>query len=56
MRVPQSYIQKVKIVAHVFQAIFVFVGLCITIAVMTKEGSTGGASKYYLALVSLCWR
>ena len=50
MRVPQSYIQKVKVVAHIFQAIFVFVGLCITIAVFTKEGETGGATKYYLAL------
>lgn len=52
MRIPQSYIQKCKVVAHVFQAIFIFVGLCITIAVFTKDGETGGATKYYLALVS----
>ncbi|OAK94830.1 hypothetical protein IQ06DRAFT_82607 [Phaeosphaeriaceae sp. SRC1lsM3a] len=50
MRIPQSYIQKCKVVAHTFQSIFIFVGLCITIAVFTKDGETGGASKYYLAL------
>jgi hypothetical protein len=52
MRIPQSYIQKCKVVGHVFQSIFIFVGLCITIAVFTKEGETGGATRYYLALVS----
>jgi hypothetical protein len=52
MRIPQSYIQKCKVVGHTFQSIFIFVGLCITIAVFTKEGETGGATRYYLALVS----
>lgn len=52
MRIPQSYIQKCKVVGHFFQGIFIFVGLCVTIAVFTKEGETGGATKYYLALVS----
>jgi hypothetical protein len=51
MRIPQSYIQKCKVVGHVFQTIFIFVGLCITIAVFTKDGETGGATRYYLALV-----
>jgi hypothetical protein len=51
MRIPQSYIQKCKVVAHIFQSIFIFVGLCVTISVFTKEGKTGGATKYYLALV-----
>jgi hypothetical protein len=51
MRIPQSYIQKCKVVGHVFQSIFIFVGLCITIAVFTKDGETGGATRYYLALV-----
>jgi hypothetical protein len=58
MRIPQSYIQKCKVVAHIFQTIFIFVGLCITIAVFTKDGETGGATRFYLALVSqstLCW-
>jgi hypothetical protein len=52
MRIPQSYIQKCKVVGHTFQTIFIFVGLCITIAVFTKDGETGGATRYYLALVS----
>lgn len=52
MRVPQSYIQKCKVVFHVFQALFIFVAGCITIAVFTK-GSTGGATKYYFALCFL---
>lgn len=52
MRIPQSYIQKCKVVAHVFQVIFVFVALCLTISVMTKKGETGGPTKYMLALVS----
>jgi hypothetical protein len=53
MRVPQSYIQKCKVVGHIFQSIFIFAGLCITIAVFTKDGDTAGATRYYLALVSL---
>jgi hypothetical protein len=52
MRIPQSYIQKCKVVGHTFQTIFIFVGLCITIAVFTKDGETGGATRFYLALVS----
>lgn len=53
MRVPQSYIQKCKVVAHVFQGIFVFVGGCITLAVLTKGGDNGGATKWYFALCFL---
>lgn len=53
MRIPQSYIQKCKTVAHVFQAIFIFIGGCITLAVFTKDGTTGGASKWYFALCFL---
>jgi hypothetical protein len=51
MRVPQSYVQKCKVVAHVFQVLFLFVGACIAIAVMTKDGETGGAVKFHFALV-----
>jgi hypothetical protein len=53
MRVPQSYIQKCKVVGHVFQALFIFVAGCITLAIMTKDGSTGGATKFFFALASL---
>jgi len=53
MRIPQSYIQKCKVVGHVFQALFIFSGLCMAIVVSAKGGATGGATKFYLALVSL---
>ncbi|KAL6706735.1 hypothetical protein ACN47E_005277 [Coniothyrium glycines] len=53
MRVPQSYIQKCKVVAHSFQALFVFIALCLTIAVMVKDGESGGATKYFLAMCFL---
>ncbi|KAF2824059.1 hypothetical protein CC86DRAFT_447621 [Ophiobolus disseminans] len=53
MRIPQSYIQKCKVVGHLFQGIFIFVGLCITITVFSKKGETGGATKFYLALCFL---
>ncbi|KAF2028461.1 hypothetical protein EK21DRAFT_26032, partial [Setomelanomma holmii] len=53
MRIPQSYIQKCKVVGHICQIIIIFVGLCITIAVFAKEGETGGATRYYLALCFL---
>ncbi|KAF1851153.1 uncharacterized protein K460DRAFT_272682 [Cucurbitaria berberidis CBS 394.84] len=50
MRIPQSYIQKCKATAHGFQAILVFIAACLTIAVMIKDGSTGGPTKFYLAM------
>ncbi|KAF1832770.1 hypothetical protein BDW02DRAFT_570677 [Decorospora gaudefroyi] len=53
MRIPQSYIQKCKVVAHTFQAIFVFVAACLTIAVMTKDGEIGGATRYFFAMCFL---
>lgn len=51
MRVPQSYIQKCKVVAHVFQILLIFIAGCLTLAVLTKGGDIGGATKYYIALV-----
>lgn len=53
MRVPQSYIQKCKVVAHVFQILLVFIAGCLTLAVITKDGGTGSATKYYIALCFL---
>ena len=52
MRIPQSYIQKVKVVGHVFQALLVFIALCLTISVIARAGPTGGATKFFIALVS----
>ncbi|USP78591.1 uncharacterized protein yc1106_05865 [Curvularia clavata] len=53
MRIPQSYIQKCKVVAHCFQAIFVFIAACLTITVMTKDGEIGGATRYFFAMCFL---
>lgn len=53
MRVPQSYIQKVKVVGHVLQTIFIFVAAIMMIAVYAKGGENGGATGYYLALCFL---
>jgi hypothetical protein len=53
MKVPQSYIQKCKTVAHVFQALLIFIAGCITISVLTKSGKNGGATSWYFALVRL---
>ncbi|EMD92614.1 hypothetical protein COCC4DRAFT_130661 [Bipolaris maydis ATCC 48331] len=53
MRIPQSYIQKCKVVAHCFQAVFVFVAACLTIAVMTKDGDIGGATRYFFVMCFL---
>ena len=53
MRIPQSYVQKCKIAAHIFQILFIFVTFCVAIAAMVKEGPTGGALNYMFALVRL---
>ncbi len=52
MRIPQSYIQKVKVAAHVFQGILVFVTGCLTISVLARSGPAGGGTKFTMALVS----
>ena len=51
MKLNTSYVQKCKTVAHVFQIILIFIAACITISVLTKGGETGGATKFYFALV-----
>jgi preprotein translocase subunit SecG len=51
MRIAQSDIQKFKIAAHIFQAILIFIALCLTISVMVKDGETGGATKFFFAMV-----
>jgi hypothetical protein len=51
MKLNTSYVQKCKTVAHIFQIILIFIAGCITIAVFTKGGETGGATRYYFALV-----
>ncbi|KAF2199285.1 hypothetical protein GQ43DRAFT_433537 [Delitschia confertaspora ATCC 74209] len=53
MRVPQSYVQKCKTAAHVFQGLFIFIAGCLTLAVLTKDGEIGGATRWYFALCFL---
>ena len=53
MRIPQSSIQKIKTVVHIAQAALIFIGGCLALAVLTKDGKTGGQVGYYFALVSI---
>ena len=53
MRISQSYIQKSKAGIHVAQALLIFIGGCLALAVLTKDGETGGQVGYYFGLVSI---
>lgn len=53
MRVPQTYIQKIKAGIHFAQAFLIFIGGCLALAVLTKDGDTGGQVGFYFALVRL---
>jgi hypothetical protein len=52
MRQEISGLQKVKSGIHTAQALLIFVIACITIAVFTGSGKTGGGSKWLFAVVS----
>jgi len=52
MRLPQDYLQKAKNAAHAVQALIIFLGWCLTIAIFTQDGSTDGRTRYFFALVS----
>lgn len=51
MRVNVSYVQRCKATAHVFQVVLTFIAGCLTLAVLTKQGDTGGATKFFFATV-----
>ena len=51
MKIAQSYVQKAKTVAHIFQAILIFIAGCIVLAVFTKGDYIGGGPKWFFALV-----
>ncbi|KAF2680205.1 hypothetical protein K458DRAFT_108570 [Lentithecium fluviatile CBS 122367] len=53
MRVNVSYVQRCKATAHVVQVLLTFIAGCLTLAIMTKDGPTGGATKFYFALCFL---
>ena len=50
MKIPRNHLGKIKTVLHGLQAAFVFLGFCLTIAVLVN-GETDGRTKYYFALV-----
>lgn len=53
MRQDISALQKVKMAIHTVQALLIFIVACITIAVFTGSGKTGGGSKWLFAVVRL---
>jgi len=53
MRIPQTYIQHSKAGVHFAQAFCIFITGCLALAVLTKDGGTGGATGYMFGLVCL---
>lgn len=51
MKIPQTYLQKAKAGAHVAQAVLIFVGGCLALAVLTMGGGTSGEIGYFFGLV-----
>ncbi len=52
MKIAASYLGKAKNAAHAIQALTIFLGWCLTIAIFTQDGSTDGRTRYFFALVS----
>lgn len=52
MRIPQTNLQTIKLGTHAVQAFCIFIGGCLSLAVLTKDGDTGGQVSYYFGLVS----
>ena len=53
MRIPQTDIQRTKVLVHVAQLVFLFIGGILALVVLTKDGETGGSVGFYFGLVSL---
>ncbi len=54
MKLPDPHVQqKIKNYIHAAQALLIFLGWVLTIAVFTKPGTTDGRSKYYFVLVGI---
>ena len=51
MKLAVGYVLKEKIAAHIFQALFIFIAWCMTIAILRADGSTDGRTKWYFAVV-----
>ena len=56
MRIDQSYVQKSKASLHAAQSLFIFVGGCLALAVLTKDGGTSGATGFFFGLVRSCYQ
>ena len=52
MRIQQTLLQKIKIGVHIAQLVLIFIGGCLSLAVLTEHGKTGGQVGFYFALVS----
>ena len=52
MRISQTAIQKIQAGVHFAQAFLIFIGGCLALAVLTKDGTTGGQIGFYFGLVS----
>lgn len=53
MQIPQSYMQKAKAGAHLAQALLIFIGGCLALAVLNMSGGTSGEIGYFFGLVRL---
>lgn len=51
MKIPQTLMQKAKAGAHLGQALLIFIGGCLALAVLTMDGGTGGEIGYFFGLV-----
>lgn len=51
-RLELTKLQKGKIGAHVVQALFTFIAVCVLIAMLARKGKVDGRVNWYLALVS----
>lgn len=51
MQIPQTVLQKAKAGAHAAQALLIFIGGCLALAVLTMSGGTGGEVGYFFGLV-----
>jgi hypothetical protein len=52
MRIQQTQLAKTKAALHIAQLLFIFIGGCLTLAVLTEDGETGGSVGFYFGLVS----
>ncbi|KAF2093876.1 hypothetical protein NA57DRAFT_61094 [Rhizodiscina lignyota] len=53
-RLQLTKLQKGKIATHCVQALFVFVALCVLIAMFVQNGHSDGRGKWYCAVAFLC--